>query len=100
MIMFTLTVAEGTLLGLGILAALIVLIVGALHAFPRARHIVPAIVRCPLLGRTVAADLEWDEWTVRFVDVARCSVLGACASVTCNRRCIAADVSAPVTRIA
>src|SRR5207302_670061 len=34
--MFTLTVAEGTLMGLGILAALIVLVVGALRAFPRA----------------------------------------------------------------
>ena len=96
--MFTLTVAEGTLMGLGILAALIVLVVGALRAFPRAQRIVPAIVRCPLFDRAVAADLEWDEWTVRFVDVARCSVLGACASVTCNRRCIAADAPAPVSR--
>jgi hypothetical protein len=60
----TLTLAEGTLLGLGVLAALIVLMVGALHAFPRARRIVPAVVQCPLLGRAAAADLEWDQWNV------------------------------------
>lgn len=99
--MFTLTVAEGTLLGLGILAALLVLVVGALRAFPRAQRIVPAVVRCPLFfDRAVTADLEWDEWTVRFTDVARCSVLGACASVTCNRRCIAADAPPPILRTA
>jgi hypothetical protein len=96
--MFTLTVPEGLLLGLGILTALAVLVVGALRAFPRARRIVPALVRCPVLGRDAAAALEWDEWSARFVDVARCSVLGGCASATCNRGCIAVDAPSPVVR--
>jgi hypothetical protein len=88
--MFTLSAAEATVLGLGLLAAIIVLMVGALRGVPRASRVVAATVRCPLLNRDASADLEWDYWTVRFVDVARCSVLGGCAPTTCNRRCIRA----------
>lgn len=98
--MFSLTVPEVALLGLGVLASLIVVLVGALRTFPRAQRIISATVHCPLMGRPVTADLEWDEWKLRFVDVARCSVLGACARVTCNRRCIRADAPAPIRRTA
>jgi hypothetical protein len=96
--MYTLTTAEVGLLGLAVLAVVTVLIVGALRGVPSARQVVPAIVRCPLLGRAVAAELVWDEWNVRFVDVARCAALGACAPTTCNRGCLAADARARVER--
>ena len=69
-----------------------------LRGLPRARHIVAAIVRCPLLGRDVAADLQWEDWTLRYVDVARCAVLGGYA-LACNRRCIARDAPMPLRRI-
>jgi hypothetical protein len=81
-----------------VLTAVILLVVGALWTFPRARRIVSTSVRCPLLGRPVAADLEWDEWKARFVDVAWCSALGGCARGTCNRRCLGATAPAAIRR--
>ena len=94
--MYTLTLAEVVLLALAMAAVLTVLSVGALRGVPSARQVVPARVRCPLLGRTVAAELVWDEWNVRYVDVARCSALGGCAATLCNRRCLGDDAPAPV----
>ena len=61
---------------------------GALGGVLRSSHVATVTVRCPVLGRNVSADLEWDDWTSRFVDVARCSVFGPCARTTCSLRCI------------
>jgi hypothetical protein len=96
--MFTLSATDATVLGLGVLATIIVLVVGALRGVPASSRLVTAAVRCPLLNRNVTADLEWDDWAVRFVDVARCSVLGTCAKTTCSRRCIPASGAPEATR--
>ena len=87
--MFSLTALQGGLLGAGLLAITTLLVAGVLFAFPRQRRIVRATVHCPVLDRAVTAELAQDDWTLRFVDVARCTALGSCASVICDRRCLA-----------
>jgi hypothetical protein len=87
--MFTLTVQEAALLGLGVLASVLVAVGAALQRTANARRNKSAArAEARVMNRGVAADLEWDEWKVRFVDVARCSVLDNCARSTCNRSCI------------
>jgi hypothetical protein len=86
--MFTLTVIQAALLGLGLVAAVAVLVVGVCFAAPRTTRLADVSVECPLLGRRVAARLVWDEWAVRFVDVARCSALDGYSEVICAKRCL------------
>lgn len=97
--MFTLTVFEATALGIGLLAIILLLVAGVLVAFPRATQRVPASVDCPLLHRRASAELLRDAWTLRFVDVARCSALGGYATVICSRRCLA-GAARPLARAA
>jgi hypothetical protein len=86
--MYSMTTLEGALLGGVVLIATPLLVLGALALFPRASRTVPASVSCPLLGRQVQAELVRDEWTLRFTDVARCSVLGKHGAVRCHKRCL------------
>jgi hypothetical protein len=92
--MFSLTVVEGGLLGAALVAVTVALVVGVLVAFPRRRRLVSAAVHCPLLDRTVTAELAQDDWTLRYVDVTRCTALGGAAAVLCDRRCLALGVRA------
>jgi hypothetical protein len=98
--MFMLTAFEATVLGLGLLAAVVLLVAGVLVAFPRATRVVRATVDCPLLGRRAAVDLVHDTWTLRFVDVTRCSALGGYSGVICAKRCLAGRAVAALPRAA
>ena len=98
--MLTLTEFEAAVLGFGLLATLLLLVGGVLVAFPRATQVVPAAVDCPLLHRRASAELLRDAWTLRFVDVERCSVLGGCAAVICSKRCLAAGAATTLARAA
>ena len=86
--MFTLSSTEAVVLGVGVLATIVLVVGAALRGVPRSSHVVTTTVRCPLINRTVTADVEWDQWAVRFIDVARCTVLGPCARTSCSRRCV------------
>lgn len=96
--MFTLTVIEATLLGLGLVAVVALLIVGVCFAAPRTTRLADVSVQCPLLRRRVAARLVWDEWALRFVDVARCSALDGYSEVICAKRCLATGTVTPLSR--
>jgi hypothetical protein len=98
--MFTLTAFEAAALGGVVVAAVLLLVTGVLVAFPRATRPVPATVDCPLLCRRVPAELVRDAWTLRFVDVARCSVLGGDAAVVCSKRCLAGGATTALARAA
>ncbi|HEU4369068.1 MAG TPA: hypothetical protein VFV05_12675 [Methylomirabilota bacterium] len=87
--MFTLTVSGATALILGLLATALLLVAGVLLAVPRAGRVVPATVHCPLLGRPASVELVRDAWTLRIVDVARCSLLHGYTGVICAKRCVA-----------
>ena len=86
--MFVLTLSEAVMLGLGWLAIVTILLLGVLVLLPRSRRLVPAYVRCPVLGQAVAAQVMRDEWTRRFCQVTRCDALGGIAPVTCNQKCL------------
>jgi hypothetical protein len=86
--MYSLTMLQGAWLGGAVLAVVVGLVLGVLRLWPRALRVVPAVVFCPLLRRSVTAELAQDAWTLRFADVVRCSVLGARATLTCTRRCL------------
>jgi len=98
--MFTLTVFEAAALGTGLLATILLLVGGVLVAFPRATQRVQTTVGCPLLHRRVGAELLRDAWTLRFVDVARCSALNGYAGVICSKRCLAVGAATPLARAA
>jgi len=98
--MFTLTGFEAAALGGALLATVLLLVAGVLVAFPRATRLVPATIDCPILRRRVGAELVRDAWTLRFVDVARCSVLGGGAAVICSKRCLAGSAATPLARAA
>jgi hypothetical protein len=89
--MYSLTAQEGSLLALGILAVATVLVLGVYLGFPRALRTVSAIVACPTIGRRARAELVRDEWTLGFVDVTRCSVLGQHGVVFCRKGCLRVD---------
>ena len=86
--MYALSTQEGTLLALGVLAVATLLVLGVFGGFPRAGRTVSAIVTCPAIGRDARAELMQDEWTLRFTDVSRCSVLGQRAVGFCNKACL------------
>ena len=86
--MYSLSAQEGTLLALGVLAVATVLLLGVFGGFPRAGRAVSATVTCPAIGRDARAELVRDEWTLRFTDVTRCSVLGQRAVGFCNKACL------------
>ena len=88
--MYWLTAQEGALLALGVLAVATVLVLAVFIGFPRARRTVSALVACPTIGRRARADLVQDEWTLRCVDVTRCSVLGQHGVVFCRKACLRA----------
>ena len=88
--MYPLTVQEGTLLALGVLAVATWLVLGVFAGFPRSRRTVSAVVVCPTIGQRARAELVRDEWTRRFVDVTRCSVLGQRGVVFCRKGCLRA----------
>jgi hypothetical protein len=48
----------------------------------------------------VGAELLRDAWTLRFVDVARCSALNGYAGVICSKRCLAVGAATPLARAA
>jgi hypothetical protein len=98
MLMYSVTTLEGMLLAAGLLATVTVLVLGVLIAFPRSMRVFAARVYCPLLGRRVGADLERDDWTLRFKQVVRCSVLGRAGAIPCTRACLSASVPPPVIR--
>lgn len=85
--MYSVTMMEGAVLGLAVVAITAGLLYGVLAGFPRALQTVTAGVTCPLVGRRVEAELVWDAWTVRCVDVRRCAVLGRCVDL-CSRGCV------------
>jgi hypothetical protein len=86
--MHSLTVPEGSLLGLGVVAVAALLVLGVFRAFPRSRRTISTVVTCPTIGRPARADLVWDLWTRRSVDVTRCSVLGGHGVVFCRKACL------------
>ena len=86
--MYSVTTLEGLLLALVVLVATSALVFGVLAGFPRALQTVPASVACPLVGRPVMAELDRDAWTLRCVDVRRCSVLGRRSVVLCSKGCL------------
>jgi hypothetical protein len=86
--MYSLTAQEGSMLALGVLAVATLLVLGVFAGFPRALRTVSAVVACPTIGRRARAELVRDEWTLGFVDVARCSVLGQHGVVFCQKGCL------------
>ena len=86
--MYSLTGPEGWLLALGVLAVATALVLGVLTGFPRARRTVSALVVCPTIGQRARAELVRDEWTLRFTDVTRCSVLGQRGVAFCRKACL------------
>jgi hypothetical protein len=98
--MFTLTVLQAAVLGVGLLAVILLLVGGVLVAFPRGTRRVPATVSCPLFHRRARVELLRDAWTLRFVDVTRCSLLGRYSSVICARQCLAGRASVTQARAA
>ena len=98
--MFTLTLFEAAALGIGLLATILLLIGGVLRAFPRATQPVPATVACPLLHQRASVELLRDTWTLRLVDVTRCSALGGYTAVICSKGCLAGGATRPLTRAA
>jgi hypothetical protein len=86
--MYSLTPLEGTLLTLAVLGVTALLVTSVLAGLPRALQTVSAGVHCPLAGRTVMADLVRDVWTLRFVDVRRCALLGERFAATCSKGCL------------
>jgi hypothetical protein len=85
--MYSVTTLEGALLTLAVLAATTGLVFGVLVGFPRALRPVSARVCCPLVGAGVLAELDQDAWTLRCVDVRRCSVLGGRVDL-CSKACL------------
>ena len=85
--MYSLTTMEAGLLVLAGLAVTSTLVYGVLAGFPRALHVVTAGVVCPVVGRRVQAELVRDAWTVRCVDVRRCTVLGGRVDL-CAKGCV------------
>jgi hypothetical protein len=94
--MFTLTGFQAAAVAVGLLAVILLLVGGVLVAFPRGTHRVAATVSCPLFHRRARVELLRDAWTLRAVDVARCSLLSEYSSVICGRQCLAGR--ATVTR--
>jgi len=91
--MYDLTTLEGALIALAVISAATLLLVGVFGMFPRATRIRAAVVTCPTTGCRARADLAQDNWTLRFTDVKRCSVLGESAVVFCNKACLTAPIS-------
>jgi hypothetical protein len=98
--MFTLTAFDAAVLGIGLLVTILLLVCGVVVAFPRATQLVPATVHCPLLHRRARAELLRDVWTLRVVDVTRCSLLGGYGAVICSKRCLARPVAVTLVRAA
>jgi hypothetical protein len=98
--MFTLTAVEADALGLGLLVTVLLLVSGVLVVFPRSGHIVAATVECPMLRRRACVELVRDDWTLRVVDVTRCSLLSGYAAVLCGKGCLATGAPTPLTRAA
>jgi hypothetical protein len=94
--MYSVTTLEGVLLAAGVLVTVTLLVLGVLTMFPRSMRVFLARVYCPLLGRRVGAEIERDDWTLRFMQVARCSVLGRAGAVPCTRACLSASVPPPI----
>jgi hypothetical protein len=90
--MYELTTVEGALIALAMISVATLLLFGVFGLFPRATRITSAVVTCPTVGSRARADLARDDWTLRFTDVKRCSVLGECSVVFCNKRCLNAVV--------
>jgi hypothetical protein len=86
--MYSVTTLEGALLALAVLTATTALVFGVLVGFPRALQTVSAGVACPLVGHRAMAELDRDAWTLRCVDVRRCSVLGGRDVVLCSKACL------------
>ena len=86
--MYELTTQEGMLLALGIVSVATLLLLGVFVRFPRATRVVSAVVVCPTIGCPARAELTRDEWTLRFIDVTRCSVLGHVSVGLCNKACL------------
>jgi hypothetical protein len=85
--MYSVTMLEGSLIALAVLAVTSLLLFGVLAGFPRSLQTLTAAVTCPVVGRSVQAELVRDAWTVRCVDVRRCAVLGSRVDL-CSRRCV------------
>jgi hypothetical protein len=87
--MFSLMAAEAAALALVLLGVTVGLVLAVFRSFPRGLQKVPALVTCPLLWRKVTAEVMRDDWTLRFTDVTRCSVLGREVGL-CHKACLAA----------
>lgn len=85
--MYSVTTLEGALLALAVLTVTTALVFGVLVGLPRVLHTVSAAVCRPLVGRGGLAELDRDAWTLRCVDVRRCSVLGGCVDL-CSKACL------------
>jgi hypothetical protein len=85
--MYSMTTMEATLLGLALLVVTSALVLGVLAGFPRSLQTLAAGVICPVVGRSVDAEVVRDRWTVRCVDVRRCTVLGRRVDL-CSKGCL------------
>ena len=85
--MYSVTTMEGALLVLAVLAVTSGLVVGVIAGFPRALQTLTAGVACPMVGRRVEAEVVRDAWTLRCLDVRRCTVLGGRVDL-CSKGCL------------
>ncbi|HXH81487.1 MAG TPA: hypothetical protein VNN07_01010 [Candidatus Tectomicrobia bacterium] len=85
--MYSLTPFEALVLSVIVLGVATALGLAVFVAARRAQGTVATLVTCPVLGRTVSADLARDAWTLRFTAVRRCSALGGQVAL-CNQGCL------------
>lgn len=85
------TETQATLLILAAISAIGLVAVVACLAAPRPTPAADLPVECPVVGRPAVARLLWDDWTGRFVDVARCSALDSGSDAACAKLCLAAQ---------
>jgi len=62
------------------------------------RRVVPHVLWCPIRNRSVATEIEIDEWTLRPTDVYSCSAFDPPERVLCHKRCRDLPMAAPAAR--
>ncbi len=64
----------------------------------RRRHVVEHAFWCPIRDRSVDAEIEVDECTLRPTDIRACSAFDPPDRVLCHKRCRDLPVAAPALR--
>jgi hypothetical protein len=96
--MYSLMTPEAAVLSLVVLGVTLGLMLAVPVLWRRSPRRVLGLVTCPLLAGRVTAELVRDDWTLRFTDVTRCSVLGADVRF-CRKACLTdGAVDWPVSR--